>query len=158
MSINDAEKAAFGLNVSRSGYSREWYVVLQVYHDLHCLKVMRDSFWSLDAGRNVNEGVRVNFGKSRSFASFRQHIALCGMVIEPDHCIDTIRQALMCNADLSPIPKEPGAIEATWNIDRQCRNWDAVVKWAKSRNTTGMFIQAHDSFLPKPVHISEIST
>ncbi|KAF8849333.1 hypothetical protein BDZ45DRAFT_752879 [Acephala macrosclerotiorum] len=44
VAITEAEQGALGLNTSRSPHSNELFVILQVCHDLHCLKVMRESF------------------------------------------------------------------------------------------------------------------
>lgn len=59
-----------------------------------------------------------------------------------DHCIDTLRQSLMCYADLSPLQwhwnHHKQCYEPTWDVPRQCRNFDAVQEWATERNTTGM--------------------
>jgi len=132
VAITEAEQDALGLNTTRSPYSNELFIILQVYHDLHCLKIMRESFWSFVEGGTASWGLKLHF----------------------DHCIDALRQVVMCYADLSPIPKTPGAIDATRNINRQCRNWDAIENWAKSRNTTGLLIHAHPAFLPDPLHIS----
>ncbi|CZR67917.1 uncharacterized protein PAC_17816 [Phialocephala subalpina] len=129
VAITEAEQDALGLNTSRSPHSNELFVILQVYHDLHCLKIMRESFWSFVEGGTASWGLKLHF----------------------DHCIDALRQVVMCYADLSPIPKTPGAIDATRNVNRQCRNWDTIEKWATKRNTTGLLIHAHPVFLPEPL-------
>ena len=55
-----------------------------------------------------------------------------------DHCIDSIRQSLMCTVDVTPLVWQ-------WNCERQklipkatvvhtCRNFDRVRDWAKEHN------------------------
>ena len=48
------------------------------------------------------------------------------------HCFDYIRQALMCNADLTvewPRTEEDGRRVAVdgWGVEHQCKNWVSVV-------------------------------
>jgi len=49
-----------------------------------------------------------------------------------DHCVDQIRQALMCHADLTPVPMIPvegapdGAIIGNGEL-HTCRDFDAVI-------------------------------
>lgn len=66
-----------------------------------------------------------------------------------DHCIDYIRQALMCHGDVTPIPlywKEydesgaPTRYETNWEVTHTCRNWDVLYKWALAGNNTGWHI------------------
>lgn len=51
-----------------------------------------------------------------------------------DHCIETVRLALMCNADVSPLPirDDPQGFlgaKADFSTVHKCRNWDSLVEW-----------------------------
>jgi hypothetical protein len=59
-----------------------------------------------------------------------------------DHCIDIIRQSLMCNADA-------GIFSYIWvegypkpfpdfSVNHNCRNFDAVLKWAEEKQVMGV--------------------
>lgn len=60
------------------------------------------------------------------------------------HCIDYLRQALMCHGDLTPIymgwSEEHNTYMGLQENVMQCRSWDAIYEWSKERNTTGMRI------------------
>jgi hypothetical protein len=57
-----------------------------------------------------------------------------------EHCIDTIRQSIMCTSDLTPIPeaytdfKPNGHLEPIFQIEHTCRDYSAIQKWAKGRD------------------------
>lgn len=69
-----------------------------------------------------------------------------------DHCIDIIRQALMCQADTALItfdrngPFKP--IEPNFSATHVCNNFDLVHDWAKDRevNITDEAIQNPEPF------------
>jgi hypothetical protein len=54
-----------------------------------------------------------------------------------DHCIDTIRQYMMCNADITPTTwvwdAKEGKSKAVANVAHTCRNFDDVKAWAMER-------------------------
>ncbi|TGO81099.1 hypothetical protein BPOR_1352g00010 [Botrytis porri] len=94
-----------------SGY----YGQLNVYHLLHCLKFMREAFYA-------------EYYPDAQGPTTKMHV---------DHCIDDIRQALMCHADTSittfeweegirrPMPDFTG-----WHT---CNNWEKLDDWATAR-------------------------
>lgn len=51
-----------------------------------------------------------------------------------DHCINNVRQALMCNADLTPVVVQWDAeTRRNWarlDVVHTCKDWDAVHQWA----------------------------
>lgn len=60
-----------------------------------------------------------------------------------DHCIDALRQHLMCNVDVSPInwrwvEKDHKAYEIA-QIAHSCKNWDAIRDWALDNRLTVPF-------------------
>lgn len=54
-----------------------------------------------------------------------------------DHCVDMLRQAIMCAADISPFvwARDPrdGRAKGLTSITHTCRNWDAIAEWAAER-------------------------
>lgn len=51
-----------------------------------------------------------------------------------DHCIDTIRQSLMCHADITPLVFQwsdaHNSIRMHGNVVHSCRNFDLIKNWA----------------------------
>lgn len=58
-------------------------------------------------------------------------------IVHVDHCIDQIRQSLMCNSDITPIPyawyPQYQKTMPTTGITHTCRDFDAVRDWALER-------------------------
>ncbi|KAM3461042.1 hypothetical protein NHJ6243_005359 [Beauveria neobassiana] len=116
----DLEKAnlkSVPLNDEKGGY----FVTLDVYHTLHCVNHIRKSYYS-DYYHNPNP-----------VAQQREHF---------DHCIDLLRQTLMCHGDISLHPFEwideyrfPWPTEQT---EHQCRNWDKLVAWSKEHSIANL--------------------
>lgn len=52
-----------------------------------------------------------------------------------EHCIDALRQSLMCSADVTPIPwkwrEEDHEAKAVAEIAHTCRNFEDIRVWAK---------------------------
>ncbi|KAF9892560.1 hypothetical protein FE257_001669 [Aspergillus nanangensis] len=97
-----------------SGY----YGGLNVYHHLHCLRYIR--------GVMRQEHFH---NKPTNDPEFMEHVY---------HCIDDIRQALMCNPDLSiytwtwiPGDRKPRPM---LDIPQECVNWDKLNSWASDRS------------------------
>jgi hypothetical protein len=97
-------------------------VGLDIFHQLHCLDSLRQSLrserYSNPARRE--DGVMV----------VPQAIGLAHW----DHCIEVIRQNLMCSVDISPatweFKPEQGRMRTT-TTDHVCRKWEPIKKWAE---------------------------
>ncbi|KAI9752324.1 MAG: hypothetical protein M4579_005667 [Chaenotheca gracillima] len=92
---------------------------LGVFHELHCLKRLRQYTWPEYYFPNLTtEDRRMN----------RLHT---------DHCIDVLRQAMMCRADISLFTLEWSEAElqprADFSHEHECVNFDALYKWAGER-------------------------
>ncbi|KAM3497879.1 hypothetical protein MY10362_008783 [Beauveria mimosiformis] len=116
----DLEKAnleSVPLNDEKGGY----FVTLDVYHTLHCVNHIRKSYYS-DYYHNPNP-----------VAQQREHF---------DHCIDLLRQTLMCHGDISMHPFEwIDGYRFPWPTERtehQCRNWDKLVAWSKEHSISNL--------------------
>ncbi|KAK0509232.1 hypothetical protein JMJ35_008603 [Cladonia borealis] len=110
------------------GDSHHYIVELNVFHQLHCLDTIRkglypDHYPSIRPGPNGEDEV---FG--------REHL---------DHCVDSIRQSLMCSADISPITwtwseKQQGA-KAQAEVLHTCRDYGRLRDWALGRQLLAPF-------------------
>lgn len=50
------------------------------------------------------------------------------------HCVDYLRQALMCAADATLEPNIPGTrIISGIGIDHQCQDYESLIRWAESK-------------------------
>ncbi|PYI24195.1 hypothetical protein BO99DRAFT_428464 [Aspergillus violaceofuscus CBS 115571] len=87
--------------------TRKIYFV-KVYHQLHCLKNIRRAFNQLLSG----EANPIPFG----------HV---------EHCLDTLRQDLMCRADDTPMPSLQLVNGAGEGQIRQCKDFEKLVAWTK---------------------------
>lgn len=89
---------------------------ISVFHQLHCLNHVRTFLLTLKAG--VEYGT-VNETYDNMLRPQEDHVY---------HCFDYIRQALMCNADLTvewPREEESGERVAVdgWGVEHQCKDW-----------------------------------
>ncbi|PSN69515.1 hypothetical protein BS50DRAFT_550406 [Corynespora cassiicola Philippines] len=79
---------------------------IRAFHDLHCLKLIRKAIIS----QHHNDSQTVNL----------EHIY---------HCLDSLRQDIMCIADDTPMPA-PVAHHVGDGQVRKCRDWNKLVAWA----------------------------
>jgi hypothetical protein len=58
-----------------------------------------------------------------------------------DHCIEHLRQSLICQADTTPQRFGWDEENYAYSLDQSqmfmCRTWEDIVNWAEVRNTTG---------------------
>ncbi|KAE8152272.1 hypothetical protein BDV25DRAFT_138087 [Aspergillus avenaceus] len=113
--ISDKEDSRLTNGTARSVTNPSVHIVeLEMFHQLHCLKWLRDRYWELEGA----------------------------VATSINHCIDYLRQVIMCHGDLTPITFE-------WNhgIDgylahhstpHMCRNFNAIYEWAADRDDTGL--------------------
>lgn len=55
------------------------------------------------------------------------------------HCLDIIRQALMCQGDMSLEPLDilddgTETVDPWGTFDRECKNWDSITDWMKEHS------------------------
>jgi hypothetical protein len=99
-------------------------VELDVFHQLHCLNTLRQSLYE-DA-----------FPLWEYYEDGRRRYDTIG-ARHWDHCLDALRQTLMCHGDVTPIVfhynhTSHGTFPKL-NAVHVCRNWDSIVNWAKAR-------------------------
>ncbi|KAJ4305535.1 hypothetical protein N0V90_001066 [Kalmusia sp. IMI 367209] len=120
----DAELIAAGTPLSSAVRLAEGGHVgsLAVYHELHCLRRIRLHLYSEVYFPNITSEEREHD---------RQHL---------DHCIETLRQSVMCRADQGVYtffwsPKYPNAEKPLTRSDspRKCVDWTQFEAWTKKR-------------------------
>lgn len=62
------------------------------------------------------------------------------------HCVDYLRQVLMCHGDLTPITLHYAEnriphVMPDFKIKHTCRNFEAIWDFAAKRNTSGISIE-----------------
>ncbi|KAJ3556366.1 hypothetical protein NM688_g2066 [Phlebia brevispora] len=99
----------------------KYVVILSVFHQLHCLNILRKVYHS-DYYADPLTG---NIGITKH-SSIPDHVA---------HCLDILRQGIMCAADISPIvydwDEERQKTIPMLSIGHSCRKWDNIVDWAR---------------------------
>ncbi|KAK3298773.1 uncharacterized protein B0H64DRAFT_82253 [Chaetomium fimeti] len=93
---------------------------LAVFHQLHCLDAIRHGYYAAVDGTEP------------------AHFAKPGHI---RHCIDYLRQSIMCNADTNLEPIDPDLDGVTgWGFPRKCRDIVRLIGWAqkwRTHNQTG---------------------
>ncbi|KAK6535731.1 hypothetical protein TWF694_002180 [Orbilia ellipsospora] len=89
---------------------------LAVFHQLHCLNAIRMALWNATLIRGEEDETNM------------RHL---------DHCVDMIRQAIMCHSDISPFvwgrdPRD-GKAKGISSVTHTCRDFEAIQKWAQDR-------------------------
>jgi hypothetical protein len=91
-------------------------------HHLHCLNLVRKGLW-----------YNYPYYKELGQHAFKNN----DMIIKKhaSHCLDTIRQVLMCNADtglLGQVWYDPQDVRAfpDFKTQHKCKNFDAIRRWA----------------------------
>ncbi|KAF7978950.1 hypothetical protein HWV62_44175 [Athelia sp. TMB] len=110
------------MRVPGPGHPR-YIVGLDVFHQLHCLDYIRYALYPEYYGPQDHTGIIAPPG---------------GPDEEPfdhlDHCLNNVRSALMCNADLTPVVTQWDAgTHRNWvrlDVVHTCKDWDAVHQWA----------------------------
>ncbi|KAI1382874.1 uncharacterized protein F4822DRAFT_99977 [Hypoxylon trugodes] len=89
---------------------RKGVYTLEGYHSLHCLTVIRRTMFQLAKGEKLD----VPFGHST-------------------HCLGSLLQAILCNADTTLLYQKAGRGAGDGQI-RKCRNWPAMRDWAREQS------------------------
>ncbi|KAH8725903.1 hypothetical protein GQ44DRAFT_615038 [Phaeosphaeriaceae sp. PMI808] len=92
---------------------------VKAFHHIHCLKNVRRAYY--DALENSPD--------VKPLISPR-HI---------DHCLDTLRQDIMCFADDTPMPTINERHKIGNDQPRKCKDWDALVKWTQEPERQSCF-------------------
>lgn len=62
------------------------------------------------------------------------------------HCIDSLRQSLMCSSDITPLVwgwnKKLEIVQGRVGVVHECRNFDKITEWTKEHAVYEMFDQS----------------
>jgi hypothetical protein len=110
-------------------------------HHLHCLNLLRQSLpWNIDYYKEKAEGpfsnpehiLKVHICKFPFVCLMFPNLTLIA------HCVDILRQQLMCTVDTGLLgqvwwnPEKPAAF-VDFNTQHKCKNYEAIRKWAEER-------------------------
>ncbi|KAF1822547.1 uncharacterized protein K489DRAFT_320844 [Dissoconium aciculare CBS 342.82] len=112
-----------------------YYATTQVMHELHCIV-----------------GLYLTYFPELSTAQLEDQ------KIHVEHCLDTLRQGVMCRADLTPITmrwghKQPVPL-GNFSSPHQCVDWSRVDYWMQDRSIDDIF---RPGYLQHPV-LGEVYT
>ncbi|KAH8587736.1 hypothetical protein B0O99DRAFT_747329 [Bisporella sp. PMI_857] len=101
--------------------------LFSVFHQLHCLNGMRQGYWAVYQAMNEQT---VLDDDDMPLMSSPQHF---------QHCIDLLRQALMCQPDLTLELKNEsiGGVEG-FGTEHQCKDWNQLMSFTKKWETWGL--------------------
>ncbi|KAG1813508.1 uncharacterized protein BJ212DRAFT_1482419 [Suillus subaureus] len=108
-------------------YGGGYMATVEAIHQLHCVDMIRRASWGAQDNSTSHES-------HKSPESFRIHL---------DHCIEMIRQNIMCRSDVTMLTYDwvEGVEDPfpNFNIPHRCRNFEKVLDW----------VDGHRVFVPK---------
>ncbi|UJO20680.1 Cyclochlorotine biosynthesis protein O [Fulvia fulva] len=134
--------------------TKRYLVELEVFHNLHCLNELRKLLWP-ERYRLLEQLTSENGTIDRSSFGFKHwgEIISAGRpsmrLTRKDHCVDSLRQALMCNADISPIswhvnvPFNRG-IYPRLATTHTCKDFSQIQKWAAEHHAPSFEQRIYD--------------
>ena len=142
--VTSQEMYALDANTTnRLRFANDNYVgVLGVYHHLHCLDLLR-RFIHSDYYNPIASEVSMRGGKDNMAHLGKQLLDRNTTLLLSnclDHCIDMIRQKVMCHPSLDTYTiewKSKHASDLKHNLrttsESRCANWEALDEWARKR-------------------------
>ncbi|KAF2472388.1 uncharacterized protein BDR25DRAFT_13997 [Lindgomyces ingoldianus] len=95
-------------SILNSANASEAVYFIAAYHQLHCLSVIRSTLYKYKEGRvSGEEGVKWDHAI---------------------HCLDSLRQSVMCTADSTLLYTEDGIVFGDRQA-RTCRDWEGLREW-----------------------------
>ncbi|KAF2114045.1 hypothetical protein BDV96DRAFT_107512 [Lophiotrema nucula] len=103
------------------------------FHQIHCLNILRQISYK----EEYHKQGRLPRILREPPKYIRDHA---------DHCIELIRQDMVCRADVTPylILDEPNKLGVDFSITKKCRDFDQIRRWIRSHTTIESF---KDSFV-----------
>ncbi|KAK6860653.1 hypothetical protein PG995_004289 [Apiospora arundinis] len=106
-------------DVQETSGHRGYIVTLNVFHQLHCLnglrKLGRPEYYKRPGHRD-----------EAGFMDFYEHV---------DHCVEALRQDIMCQADLTPrywfLDEAKDKFVSNGSLVQSCRDFTAIREWAE---------------------------
>ncbi|PLB50801.1 hypothetical protein P170DRAFT_474357 [Aspergillus steynii IBT 23096] len=116
VTLNDQEAARINGEISKE--NGHFFVVPHVQHSLHCVNYLRKALYPkfYPTIHEVKETV----------PNYWTHI---------DHCIETLRETIQCNMDMTPVPhvwfEKKNMYIANTQLVHTCRDFEALQRWEK---------------------------
>ena len=112
---------------------------LESYHMLHCVKRLYQFQYREHYPKLADELTIHHLGKCE-LASAVYAIAL--LTSELEHCMEVLREGIMCNADVTANtyiwnPEEPTKLKGQNMQPRKCVDWSSLEKWTDERAIGG---------------------
>lgn len=115
---NEAKSLPSNVQLYRSPETGLYKIELQVFHSLHCLNMIRMRVYADQYPEMLTHNARV-------------HV---------DHCIDSLRELLMCEGNMTPLPiewsKTGQRINPNYAQRHICRDFGALKAWTQERVAT----------------------
>lgn len=112
---------AWGYPAGSSSSSASYVAIVDAFHQIHCLNALRKGLV-----HNYQYYWGARYGFEPPFM-WENHV---------NHCVDILLQDLMCHADVSPVTytwvEDQAAPYPDFGIQRQCRDFDALVRWREA--------------------------
>ncbi|KAJ0284247.1 hypothetical protein CBS470a_006962 [Colletotrichum nupharicola] len=129
---------AVKINDGEGGYAG----MLDIFHHLHCLvRTFRlsnlPSFQMADPDMPSQRMIRIGYTLDLYPAYQPMLSSQMGELVPMhiDHCIDELRQAVMCRADVTVLTSDwidwHPKPWLNFNVEHECVNWDNVFQWSK---------------------------
>lgn len=115
---------------------------IEVFHHLHCLNFVRQFVWQDFYPANQVPSLLKNNGDEQMEVN-RLHVS---------HCIEVLRQALTCNADLTPYlmyktPNGASPVTEDFNANHKCKKFDRIMGWMKDNSAAEAWTDIREALL-----------
>ncbi|OAP65240.1 hypothetical protein AYL99_01212 [Fonsecaea erecta] len=132
LSVDEAKKSGLELDRVMVGedYGGPGYVAfVEVTHQIHCLNLLRRGLW-----------FNYEYYQSHNIGEFADGDRIVKLHI--GHCLDTLRQALMCSSDTGLLPfvwvGNPPKQFPDFFREHKCRNFEPILDFAKRREVKAL--------------------
>ncbi|KAI1173832.1 hypothetical protein F4777DRAFT_556462 [Nemania sp. FL0916] len=138
LSKSEASRLHNKTAAAQPGSDKDYPIVFNVFHDLHCLDSLRLMFAYL------RDDDRWNATYNPYSIPWPEHF-LQGdnSPAHAYHCFNSIRQSLQCFSDVTPTVfqyhPETDNVLTSFNVVHTCRNFEAIHEWAVQRRFKGPF-------------------
>jgi hypothetical protein len=106
---------------------------IEVFHQLHCLNIIRQYTW-LQSGNYKPE--TVNDTQYEDIPEIPEGFRTSAVAnrLQADHCIETLRLAIMCHGDVTPVlihtdRNAPLGERADFSSHHKCRDFEKIRDW-----------------------------
>ncbi|KAL6152861.1 hypothetical protein ACJQWK_03994 [Exserohilum turcicum] len=138
--MTDDERRAFPDDTTPFSTDGKYHFEPDVFHSLHCLNSIRvhlhPVLYNVSSTQDAHSKTEEQIMKLVNDPMWkRNHL---------EHCLDRVRQALMCHGDLTPSPTYtwPGfPISIGRSGTHTCRKWGPIREWMDQRAANGESLQ-----------------